>query len=101
MNEGIISIQDIKSFEKRDEERYASSLEDCVGFKSAASDRIYLTTMVPGYFQEVCHLTSLILHFLKWFGSLFVGFFTLLQRIQGIQIYLRLRITNHILSVLK
>lgn len=74
MNVGFISIQDIKSFGKRDEERYVSSLEDCVAFKSAASDSIYLNTMVPGYFQEVCHLTSLILHFLKWFGSLFVGF---------------------------
>lgn len=80
MKVGSISIQDIKPFEKIDEGRYDSSVEDCVRFQFVALDHIYLTTMVPGYFQEVWHLTSLISHFPKWSGSVSVGFFSLCYR---------------------
>lgn len=75
MKLGSISIHDIKSFEKIDEGKYYSSVEDCVRFQLVALDHIYLTTVVPGYFQEVWHLISLISHFPKWSCPVSVGFF--------------------------
>lgn len=57
---GSILIQDIEPFEKERWKKSLPKLEDCVRFKSVASDHIYLTTIVPGYFGELWHLTSLI-----------------------------------------
>lgn len=64
-------------------EKSVSELEDCVGFKSVASEHIYLATIVPGYLEEVWHLTSLIQKFHKWFDTVFVDFH--FERIPKIQ----------------